>query len=83
MTAKTARAMFQHGIPGWLDALRDKPTGSATNSDFQQLATDCHRTFLGGSMNGDIKWAPEELVPNDGLYQVRVITYNINSGART
>jgi len=67
MTAKTARAMFQHGIPGWLDAMRDKATGSTANSDFQQLATECNRTFLGGSMNGDVKWAPAELVPNDGL----------------
>ncbi|MEG4629966.1 hypothetical protein QUB56_10155 [Microcoleus sp. AR_TQ3_B6] len=41
MTAKTARAMFQHGIPGWLDAMPDEATGSAANSDFQQLATEC------------------------------------------
>jgi tRNA-splicing ligase RtcB len=75
MTAKTARAMFQHGIPGWLDAMLDKATGSVVNSDFEQLAQESDslrdscaaRTFLGGSMNGDVKWAPEELVPNDGL----------------
>ncbi|MEG4033288.1 RtcB family protein [Microcoleus sp. S36b_A4] len=67
MTAKTARAMFQHGIPGWLDGMADEATGSAANSDFQQLAAECNRTFLGGSMNGDVRWAPEELVPNDGL----------------
>ncbi len=67
MTAKTARAMFQHGIPGWLDGMLDKATGSVVNSDFKQLATECDRTFLGGSMNGDVKWAPAELVPNDGL----------------
>ena len=67
MTAKTARAMFQHGIPGWLDAMLDQATGSVVNSDFEQLATECNRTFLGGSMNGDVKWAPAELVPNDGL----------------
>ncbi|MEG4802065.1 RtcB family protein [Microcoleus sp. ARI1-B5] len=36
--AKTARAVFQHGIPGWLDAMQELPTGSAANSDFQQLA---------------------------------------------
>ena len=41
MTAKTARAMFQHGIPGWLDAMLHKATGSAANSDFEQLATEC------------------------------------------
>jgi hypothetical protein len=41
MTAKTAGAMFQHGILGWLDAMPDKATGRAANSDFQQLATEC------------------------------------------
>jgi len=66
MTAKTARAMFQHGIPGWLDAMLESAIGSAANADFEQLAAECDRTFLGGSMNGDVKWAPEELVPNDG-----------------
>ncbi len=69
MTAKTAGAMFQHGIPGWLDAMPDEATASAANSDFQQLATECDRTFLGGSMNGDVRWAPEELVPNDQEFQ--------------
>lgn len=67
MTAKTARAMFQHGIPGWLDGMLDRATGSVVNSDFEQLAAECERTFAVGSMNGDVKWAPEELVPNDGL----------------
>jgi tRNA-splicing ligase RtcB (3'-phosphate/5'-hydroxy nucleic acid ligase) len=66
MTAKTARAMFQHGIPGWLDGMLDRAIGSAANSDFEQLAAECEHTFGGGSMNGDVKWAPEELVPNDG-----------------
>ncbi len=66
MSAKTARAMFQHGIPGWLEAMLDKASGSVASSDLAQLAGECERTFLGGSMNGDVKWAPEELVPNDG-----------------
>ncbi|XZO01664.1 MAG: RtcB family protein [Microcoleus sp.] len=67
MTAKTARAMFQHGIPGWLDAMLEVATGSVANSDFEQLVAESDRIFLGGSMNGDIQWAPAELVPNDGL----------------
>ena len=67
MTAKTARAMFQHGIPGWLDAMLEVATGSVASSNFEQLTKESDRTFLGGSMNGDVKWAPAELVPNDGL----------------
>lgn len=66
MSAKTARAMFQNGIPGWLEGMLDRPTGSAANSDFAQLLSECDRVFLGGCMNGDVKWVPEELVPNDG-----------------
>ncbi|NJR22813.1 MAG: RtcB family protein [Richelia sp. CSU_2_1] len=74
MSAKTSRAMFQNGIPGWLEGMLNKPTGSVANSDFAQLLSEydslrdsfASRTFLGGSMNGDIKWAPEELVPKDG-----------------
>ena len=36
-------------------------------SDLDQLAKECDRIFLGGSMDGDWKFAPEELVPDDGL----------------
>ncbi|MDB9509657.1 RtcB family protein [Kamptonema animale CS-326] len=67
MTAKTARSMFQYGIPGWLDGMRDKATGSAIDSDWTQLAKECDRVYLGGSMNGDEKWAPAELVPSSGI----------------
>jgi tRNA-splicing ligase RtcB len=67
MTAKTARALFQYGIPGWLDAMLDSPTGSIVKSDLGQLAAECDRVYLGGSMNGDVKFAPEELIPEDGL----------------
>lgn len=67
MTAKTARALFQYGIPGWLDAMLDSPTGSIVKSDLDQLAVECDRVYLGGSMNGNVKFAPEELIPEDGL----------------
>lgn len=66
MTAKTARAMFQYGLPGWLDAMLDGPTGSIVNSNLDQLTRECDRVYLGGSMEGSVRWAPEELVPSDG-----------------
>ena len=62
MTAKTAQALFQHGIPGWLDAMLDEPTGSIIKSDLSQLATEIDRVYNGGSMEGSASWAPEELV---------------------
>jgi tRNA-splicing ligase RtcB (3'-phosphate/5'-hydroxy nucleic acid ligase) len=61
------QALFQHGATGWLDAMIDRPTGSFVKSDFDQLAKEIDRTFLQGSMNGHTRWAPEELVPTDGL----------------
>jgi len=66
MTAKTSRALFEHGIPGWLDGMLDLPTGSFVNSELDQLATECDRVYLGGSLNGSIRWAPEELVSEEG-----------------
>ena len=67
MTAHTMRTLFQYGVVGWLDAILDAPTGSVVKSDLDQLAKECDRIFLGGSMDGDWKFAPEELVPDDGL----------------
>ncbi|WP_392532968.1 RtcB family protein [Nostoc sp. C117] len=67
MTAQAMQALFQYGVPGWLDAMLDKPTGSVVKSDLQQLAEESDAIFLGGSMDGNWKLAPEELVPHAGL----------------
>ncbi len=67
MTAKTSRALFQYGIPGWLDRMLDAPTGSFVKSNFDQLSGEIDRVYLGGSMNGAIRWAPEELIPDEGV----------------
>ncbi|MEH1937928.1 MAG: RtcB family protein [Nostoc sp.] len=67
MTAQTMRSLFQYGVPGWLDAMLDQPTGSVVKSDLSQLAQESDGIFLGGSMDGDWKLAPEELVPDAGL----------------
>ncbi|MHC5935681.1 RtcB family protein [Nostoc sp.] len=67
MTADAMRSLFQYGVPGWLDAMLDQPTGSVVKSNLSQLAQESERIFLGGSMDGDWKLAPEELVPDAGL----------------
>ncbi|MDZ8027534.1 MAG: RtcB family protein [Nostoc sp. DedQUE11] len=67
MTAQAMQALFQYGVPGWLDAMLDRPTGSVVKSDLQQLAKESDAIFLGGSMDGNWKLAPEELVPDTGL----------------
>jgi tRNA-splicing ligase RtcB (3'-phosphate/5'-hydroxy nucleic acid ligase) len=67
MTAQAMQSLFQYGVTGWLDAMLDRPTGSFVKSDFNQLAQEIERIFLSGSMSGHTRWAPEELVPSDGL----------------
>lgn len=68
MTANAMRALFQHGVPGWLDAMLDRPTGSLIKSEIAQLAKESdYGIFLGGSMDGNWKLAPPELVPDEGL----------------
>jgi tRNA-splicing ligase RtcB len=67
MTGKTMQALFQYGVPGWIDAMLDQPTGSFIKSDLLQLAQESDSIFLGGGMNGDWKLAPAELIPDTGL----------------
>ncbi|BAY65160.1 hypothetical protein NIES22_52630 [Calothrix brevissima NIES-22] len=68
MTANAMRALFQHGVPGWLDAMLNLPTGSLVKSDVEQLAKESdYGIFFGGSMDGNWKLAPAELVPDEGL----------------
>ncbi|MGF1486282.1 MAG: RtcB family protein [Prochloraceae cyanobacterium] len=67
MTAATARSMFADGILGWLDSMTPKPTGSVAKSDFTQLWQEVERVYLQGSMAGNIRHAPPELVPEEGL----------------
>lgn len=65
MTNGAMRSLFQDGIMGWLDAILDHPTGSVIKSDLDQLATECDRIFLNGSMNGHIRWSPTELITGE------------------
>jgi tRNA-splicing ligase RtcB len=65
MTNGAMRSLFQDGIMGWLDAMLDHPTGSIVKSDLDQLATECDRIFLNGSMNGHIRWSPTELITGE------------------
>ncbi|MGK7928515.1 MAG: RtcB family protein [Spirulina sp.] len=67
MTAETARALFSSGILGWWETMRDRPLGSVKKSDFQQLFHECDRVYLQGSLEGDIRHAPEDLVPETGI----------------
>jgi tRNA-splicing ligase RtcB (3'-phosphate/5'-hydroxy nucleic acid ligase) len=67
MDAQTARGMFQHGILGWLEGMSTKPMGSVAKADFAQLWQECEKVYLSGSLNGSIKYAPSELIPETGI----------------
>ncbi|VEP11426.1 RNA-splicing ligase RtcB [Hyella patelloides LEGE 07179] len=67
MDAVTARGMFQHGILGWLSAMTANPLGSFVASNFEQLWQECDNVYLSGSLEGNINYAPPELVPKTGI----------------
>ncbi len=67
MSGQAMQALFENGVYGWLDMMLDSPTGSITKSDLQQLAAETDNIFLNGSMDGNYKLAPDELVPDNGL----------------
>ena len=67
MTAQTSRAMFQHGLIGWLSQMSLKPRGSVKKSDFAQLWQETERVHLNGSLDGSLRWCPEDLIPKTGI----------------
>lgn len=75
MTAATSRAMFNDGIPGWLEQISKTLRGSVTRSNFAQLWQEIDalgetlrdRVHFLGSMAGNVRWAPSELIPVAGL----------------
>jgi tRNA-splicing ligase RtcB (3'-phosphate/5'-hydroxy nucleic acid ligase) len=67
MTAATSRAMFNDGIPGWLEQMSKQPLGSVAQSDFAQLWREIDAVQFLGSMAGNPCWAPSELIPAVGL----------------
>jgi tRNA-splicing ligase RtcB (3'-phosphate/5'-hydroxy nucleic acid ligase) len=67
MTAATSRAIFSDGIPGWLEQMTKTPMGSVAKSDFAQLWREIDAVQFLGSMAGNARWAPSELIPATGL----------------
>ncbi|AFY58303.1 hypothetical protein Riv7116_5942 [Rivularia sp. PCC 7116] len=67
MSGLAMQALFEYGVPGWLDVMLDSPSGSVTKSNLEQLAAETDNIFLGGSMDGNWQLAPDELVPDEEL----------------
>lgn len=66
MAAASMRALFHEGLLGWLAALREGPLGMMARVDLAELERELDRVHLGGALDGDARWAPEDLVPADG-----------------
>ena len=67
MTAQTSRAMFENGLIGWLSQMSLQPRGSVAQSDFAQLWQETERVHLNGSLDGNLRWCSEDLIPETGL----------------
>jgi len=67
MSAASMQALFREGLTGWICATEGAPLGALRGSDFAQLTAEVDRVHLDGGLTGDIRHAPEGLVPNDGV----------------
>ncbi len=65
--AGAMRALFREGLVGWIDAVRRRPLGQLARADVAQIEAELGRVHLGGALDGDPRWAPEDLVPAEGI----------------
>ena len=66
MTAGAMWAMFEHGVPAWVDAIQEHPMGNLARTDLKRIYDDVDRIALRGSLDGSSYWAPEGLTPKEG-----------------
>lgn len=66
-TAQTMRALFHEGALGWLDEVRRTPLGMLARIDLDTIEAELSRVHLDGALDGDARWAPEDITPADGL----------------
>lgn len=65
MAVPTVRAMFEAGAIGWLEATRREPLGLLGRAQLDQLEAELERCFELGSADGDARFAPRDLLPDD------------------
>lgn len=65
--AAAMRAIFGGGLPGWVLALQRGALGCMAQADLAQIERELARVHLGGSLAGDPIWAPEDLIPAEGV----------------
>lgn len=65
MTIPQVRAMFRGGPLAWLEAVRANPLGMLARADHAELEDELERSFGLGSVDGDPRYAPQEMMPGD------------------
>jgi tRNA-splicing ligase RtcB len=69
---KSFRALFHEGLPGWVTEVVGRPKGSEplgrlAQADGDQLERELDHVHLGGGLSGNARWAPEGLLPEQGM----------------
>lgn len=67
MTSHAMKAMFHSGVPAWIQAFKQNPLGRIAQGDMVQMEVESSKVLFDGSLEGDVGWAPEKLVPDSGL----------------
>jgi len=65
MSVAQIRAMFRTGPFGWLEEVGKRPLGMLGRSDLRQLQGELDQSFGLGSLDGDDRYAPQEMMPED------------------
>ncbi len=64
MTTKSFKALFQHGLLGWLEQANEFVEGDLQFADLSQLENELACVFELGSVAGHDRWAPDNLTTN-------------------
>ncbi|WP_444997391.1 RtcB family protein [Aliikangiella sp. IMCC44359] len=62
MSTSSFKALFQYGLLGWLDKVKNKPLGDLRFADINQLEEELENVFELGSESGSNHWVPENLI---------------------
>lgn len=65
MRIEQVRAMFRGGAFAWLEETRKEPLGMLARADLNQLEKELERSFGLGSADGDVTYAPYDMLPDD------------------
>lgn len=67
VTAKAARAMFEYGLPSWVEEVVANPRGSLAQADLAQVQADTSKVMFEGALPGSLDWVPDKCAPETGM----------------